>query len=98
MQFDVTTEPWWVTGDSAALERAITNLLDNAAKWSPEDGRVTVELSQGTVKVADQGPGISAEDLPHVFDRFYRSSRVARHAGLGAGPLDRQGGRRPPRR
>ncbi len=47
VQFDVRTEPWWVTGDPAALERAITNLLDNAAKWSPEGGRVTVELEQG---------------------------------------------------
>ncbi len=98
LNFEVRTEPWWVTGDAAALERAITNLLDNAAKWSPEDGRITVELSQGTLKVADQGPGISAEDLPHVFDRFYRSaeSRTLPGSGLGLSIVkavaDRHGG------
>ncbi len=98
LEFDVHTEPWWVTGDSAALERAITNLLDNAAKWSPEGGRVSVELAQGTVKVADQGPGISPEDLPRVFDRFYRSaeSRTMPGSGLGLSIVkavaDRHGG------
>ena len=85
VEFVVRTEPWWVTGDAAALERAITNLLDNATKWSPEGARVTVELSDGTVMVADQGQGISAQDLPHVFDRFYRSpdSRGMPGSGLG---------------
>ncbi|MEO7352454.1 MAG: HAMP domain-containing sensor histidine kinase [Marmoricola sp.] len=98
VQFEVRTEPWWVTGDSAALERAITNLLDNAAKWSPEGGRVTVELTRGTVKVADQGPGISADDLPHVFDRFYRSAESRGMPGSGLGlsivkaVADRHGG------
>ncbi len=97
-QFVVHTEPWWVTGDSAALERAITNLLDNAAKWSPEGGRVTVELSRGTVMVADQGPGISEQDLPHVFDRFYRSTESRGMPGSGLGlsivkaVADRHGG------
>jgi two-component system sensor histidine kinase MprB len=98
VQFDVRTEPWWVTGDPTALERALTNLLDNAAKWSPDGGRVTVELTQGTVMVADQGPGISANDLPHVFDRFYRSpeSRGMPGSGLGLSIVkavaDRHGG------
>ncbi len=85
VEFEVLTEPWWVTGDPAALERAITNLLDNATKWSPEGGRVTVELRQGTVLVADQGRGISATDLPHVFDRFYRSTESRGMAGSGLG-------------
>ncbi len=98
VHFDVSTEPWWVTGDSAALERAITNLLDNAAKWSPEDGRVTVALSQGVVTVSDQGPGISEQDLPHVFDRFYRSTESRGMPGSGLGlsivraVADRHGG------
>jgi two-component system sensor histidine kinase MprB len=98
VQFDVRTEPWWVTGDAAALERAITNLLDNAIKWSPEDGEVTVRLSHGTVMVADRGPGIAAQDLPHVFDRFYRStdSRGMPGSGLGLSIVkavaDRHGG------
>ena len=85
VEFVVRTEPWWVTGDPAALERAITNLLDNAAKWSPPDGRVTVELKQGTVLVTDQGRGISERDLPHVFDRFYRSAESRGMPGSGLG-------------
>jgi two-component system sensor histidine kinase MprB len=98
VQFDVRTEPWWVTGDPAALERAITNLLDNAAKWSPDGGRVTIELSQGTVTVSDQGKGIAEQDLPHVFDRFYRSTDSRRMPGSGLGlsivkaVADRHGG------
>ena len=98
VEFVVTTEPWWVTGDPAALERAITNLLDNAAKWSPEGGRVTVDLRQGTVMVADQGRGISDSDLPHVFDRFYRSTESRGMPGSGLGlsivkaVADRHGG------
>ena len=98
VQFDVRTEPWWVTGEPAALERAITNLLDNAAKWSPEGGRVTVELERGTVTVSDQGQGIAPDDLPHVFDRFYRSTESRRLPGSGLGlsivkaVADRHGG------
>ncbi len=85
VEFDVRTEPWWVRGDAAALERALTNLLDNAIKWSPEGGTVTVELHQGTVMVADQGVGIAPEDLPHVFDRFYRSTDSRGMPGSGLG-------------
>jgi two-component system sensor histidine kinase MprB len=85
LHFDVHLEPWWVTGESAALERAVTNLLDNAAKWSPPLGVVTVRLVDGTLLVSDQGHGIRDEDLPHVFDRFYRSkeSRTMPGSGLG---------------
>jgi two-component system sensor histidine kinase MprB len=85
VQFDVHTSPWWVTGDADALERAITNLLDNAAKWSPEGGVVTVTLEQGTLTVADQGPGIAPEDLPHVFERFYRAAESRGMPGSGLG-------------
>lgn len=85
VRFTVHTEPWWVTGEPGPLERAVTNLLDNAAKWSPPSGVVRAELSSGRLLVADQGPGISEEDLPHVFDRFYRSkeSRTMPGSGLG---------------
>ena len=98
LEFVVRTEPWWVTGDPQALERAITNLLDNAAKWSPPGGRVTVELARGTLMVADQGKGISPGDLPRVFDRFFRSaeSRTMPGSGLGLSIVkavaDRHGG------
>ena len=98
VRFVVRTEPWWVKGDPAALERAITNLLDNAAKWSPVNGEVTVELNRGTVMVGDQGPGIADPDLPHVFDRFYRSTESRGMPGSGLGlsivkaVADRHGG------
>jgi two-component system sensor histidine kinase MprB len=85
LTFDVDLHPWQVTGEPAALERAVTNLLDNAVKWSPPEGSVTVALRDGTLYVADQGEGIAEEDLPHVFDRFYRSpgSRTMPGSGLG---------------
>lgn len=96
--WDVLVEPAWVLGDSRLLERAITNLLDNAVKWSPPHGTVRVRLTHGTVTVSDEGPGIAEEDLPHVFDRFYRSteSRTLPGSGLGLAIVkraaDRHGG------
>ena len=85
LTFEVSADPWYVEGDAAAIERALTNLLDNAAKWSPPSGTVTVALHGGVVTVDDQGTGISDEDLPHVFERFYRSdvSRAMPGSGLG---------------
>jgi two-component system sensor histidine kinase MprB len=85
VEFEVRTSPWWVIGDADALERAITNLLDNAAKWSPAGETVTVTLREGTLMVADHGPGISPRDLPHVFDRFYRSAESRSMTGSGLG-------------
>lgn len=85
LTYDVQLTPWYLQGDPAALERAVTNLLDNAAKWSPPGGTVSVSLREGALQVADQGPGIADEDLPHVFERFYRSpeSRMMPGSGLG---------------
>ena len=83
--FDVATLPWWVIGESGAVERAVTNLLDNAAKWGPEDGTVTVRLANGVLTVDDQGPGIDPADLPHVFERFYRSRESRSMPGSGLG-------------
>ena len=85
LHFDVHLESWWVTGDAAALERAVTNLLDNAAKWSPPLGAVRLRLERGVLRVADEGHGISDEDLPHVFDRFYRSTGARGLPGSGLG-------------
>jgi two-component system sensor histidine kinase MprB len=83
--FDVHAEPWWVTGDATSLERAVTNLLDNAAKWSPPAGTVTAHLDDGVLLVADQGVGIADPDLPHVFERFYRSTESRSMPGSGLG-------------
>ena len=83
--FDVEAAPWWVVGEPAALERAMTNLVDNAAKWSPAGGTVGIRLAEGVVTVDDQGPGIAPEDLPHVFDRFYRSQESRSMPGSGLG-------------
>jgi two-component system sensor histidine kinase MprB len=74
-----------VWGDRMLLERAAMNLLDNAAKWSPPDGDVTVTLSDGVLRVTDQGPGIADEDLPHVFERFYRAADARGLPGSGLG-------------
>ncbi|MFC4942010.1 sensor histidine kinase [Pseudonocardia sp. GCM10023141] len=82
--------PWTLFGDATALERAVLNLLDNAAKWSPAGGTVRVQMRQldewsVVIEVADSGPGINEQDLPHVFDRFYRAdtSRAMPGSGLG---------------
>ena len=83
--FDVETEGWSVVGEANALERAITNLLDNAAKWSPPGGTVRVRLADGVLTVDDEGPGIAAADRARVFDRFWRAeeSRTMPGSGLG---------------
>lgn len=85
IEFGTQLQSWLVEGEQSALERAVTNLLDNAAKWSPPGGVVAVRLVDGVVSVADSGPGIPEADLPHVFDRFYRSteSRALPGSGLG---------------
>jgi len=90
VHFDVALEPWVLLGDANALERAVLNLLDNAAKWSPPGGTVTVRLTptdRGTAElvVGDEGPGIAETDLPYVFERFYRSSTARTMPGSGLG-------------
>jgi two-component system sensor histidine kinase MprB len=67
------------------VERAIDNVLDNAIKWSPRRGTVDVRLAAGTLTVRDHGPGIDESDLPHVFDRFYRSASARALPGSGLG-------------
>jgi two-component system sensor histidine kinase MprB len=99
LDFDVRLEPWPAEGDATGLERAITNLLDNAAKWSPTGGTITVRLASGVLTVDDEGPGISEADLPHVFERFWRSEESRSMPGSGLGlaivkqVVDQHGGR-----
>jgi two-component system, OmpR family, sensor histidine kinase MprB len=74
-----------VHGVPANLERAIANLIDNAAKWSPPGGEVEVRVEEGSVVIRDHGPGIAEEDLPFVFDRFYRAASARGMPGSGLG-------------
>lgn len=74
-----------VSGVPGSIERAIGNLLDNAAKWSPPGGEVEVCVRDGEVAVRDHGPGIDEDDLPYVFDRFYRASSARGQPGSGLG-------------
>lgn len=90
IDFEVSLQPWVVTGDNSALERAVLNLLDNAVKFSPDGSLVKVRmypLGDGTavIEVADAGPGIADADLGKVFDRFYRSSEARTLPGSGLG-------------
>ncbi|GII78640.1 two-component sensor histidine kinase [Sphaerisporangium rufum] len=79
------TTPWYVDGREQALERAVVNLLDNAVKFSPPGGTVTVRLRRGELTVRDHGPGIPEEELPQVFERFWRSSTARSMPGSGLG-------------
>jgi two-component system, OmpR family, sensor histidine kinase MprB len=78
-------EPSTVVGVPERVERAVANLLDNARKWNPPDEAVEVSVHDGLVEVRDHGPGISAEDVPLVFNRFYRSKAARGMPGAGLG-------------
>ncbi|MFJ9892947.1 sensor histidine kinase [Streptomyces sp. NPDC091280] len=78
-------QPWYVQSEPSALERAVVNILDNAVKFSPEGGTIEVQLTRGVLTVRDHGPGIPAEELPHVFDRFWRSPSARALPGSGLG-------------
>jgi two-component system sensor histidine kinase MprB len=84
-KFDADLAACTVNGSADRLRVAVKNLLDNAAKFGPPEGPVEVRLADGDLTVRDHGPGIAPDDLPFVFDRFYRalSSRSAPGAGLG---------------
>jgi two-component system sensor histidine kinase MprB len=85
VSFRTTLEPSIVTGVPDRIERAVANLLDNARKWSPPDQPIDVSVHSGVVEVRDHGPGIAAEDVPRVFDRFYRARAARGQPGAGLG-------------
>jgi len=83
--FAVSLQPTWILGDEATLERAFTNLLDNAVKFSPPGGTIQVVLADDELTIDDEGHGIAERDLPHIFDRFYRSDTARNTPGTGLG-------------
>jgi two-component system sensor histidine kinase MprB len=85
LRFDLDLEPTVIPGVAERISRAVTNVIDNARKWSPPDGPVEVRLHEGTLRVRDYGPGFAEKDIPHVFDRFYRADRARRMPGSGLG-------------
>ena len=85
VSFRPDLEETMIRGVPSTIERAISNLLDNAAKWSPPGGEIEVTVRDGDVVVRDHGPGIDADDLPFVFDRFYRAPSARGLPGSGLG-------------
>jgi len=83
--FVTAFSPAVVRVDPVLVERAVGNLLDNAAKYSPAGAPIEVTVREGEVTVADHGPGIAQEDLPRIFDRFYRSAAARSKPGAGLG-------------
>jgi two-component system sensor histidine kinase MprB len=85
VSFDLRLEPTVIAGEPERINRAVSNVIDNARKWSPEGGKVEIDLSGGRLRVRDHGPGFAASDLPHVFERFYRSEAARAMPGSGLG-------------
>jgi two-component system, OmpR family, sensor histidine kinase MprB len=85
LRFELSLEPTLVRGDPTRIDRAVSNLLDNARKWSPPGGVVEVTLSGGELRVRDHGPGFADADLANVFERFYRAEEARKLPGSGLG-------------
>ncbi|MGW0550778.1 sensor histidine kinase [Streptomyces altiplanensis] len=86
LTIEADLSPWYVRAEPAALERALVNVLDNAVKFSPPGAAVDVTLDRhGELTVRDHGPGIPDSELPHVFERFWRSPSARSLPGSGLG-------------
>jgi len=85
LRFEVRLEPTLVRGQADRIARAVSNLVDNARKWSPAGGTVEIGLVDGVLSVRDHGPGFPEADLPLVFDRFYRAQDARGLPGSGLG-------------
>lgn len=84
-KIEVEAAPAVVSGRRGAIERAISNLVENAVKWGPPGSAIRVAQRDGRVLVRDAGPGIEEEDLPLIFDRFYRATTARDMPGSGLG-------------
>jgi two-component system sensor histidine kinase MprB len=82
---DADLQPCLVHVAPPGVDHAICNLIDNAIKWNSPDGAVHVAVEDGRVSVTDHGPGIPDEDLPHIFERFYRAPAARGMPGAGLG-------------
>ena len=82
---NLAAESTLISGAHGRVSRAVANLIDNAAKWSPPGAAVDVHVGDGRVEVRDRGPGINPDDLPYMFDRFYRSPAARNMPGSGLG-------------
>ncbi len=85
LRFRIDLQPTLVRAEPERVNRAVSNLLENARRWSPADGLIEVELRDGVLTVRDHGPGFHAADLPHVFERFYRAADARKLPGSGLG-------------
>ncbi len=85
ISFELTLEPTVLEADQTKLFRAVANVIENARAWSPEEGTIEVRLAAGSLSVRDHGPGFAQEDLPYVFDRFYRAPVARSMPGSGLG-------------
>jgi two-component system sensor histidine kinase MprB len=85
LEFAADADETTVWGDPDELERALWNLLENAAKWSNTGGRIELTIGGGEVTVRDYGPGVAKADRPFVFERFYRSEAARGRPGSGLG-------------
>jgi two-component system sensor histidine kinase MprB len=81
----LSSEPTLIRGEPGRIQRAVSNLVDNALKWSPPGGTVELALRDGELSVRDHGPGFADEDLPRVFERFYRARAARSLPGSGLG-------------
>ena len=85
LRFELDLQPTIVRGEADRITRAVSNLLDNARKWSPPDGVVEVALRDGVLTVRDHGPGFEEQELGRIFERFYRAERARKLPGSGLG-------------
>jgi two-component system sensor histidine kinase MprB len=85
VRFSADLEPTVIRGEPDRVNRAVSNLIDNAVKWSPTGGTVELTLHDGVLTVRDHGPGFTPADLPHVFERFYRAEDSRGRPGSGLG-------------
>jgi two-component system sensor histidine kinase MprB len=85
VRFQIALEPTLICGEPNRVSRAVSNLLDNARKWSPANGLIEVALSDGVLSVRDHGPGFGEQDLVNVFERFYRAEDARKLPGSGLG-------------